>query len=333
MDTRGEVKIYDKDKTQPGYILYCAYAGDEIVIIDREGRAVHSWKVRPHVKLPELLPDGHVMFGWMRRGMVELDWNGHLSWRYNCQQHHDFYRHPDGRVVALCHEYRFNNRIWDGAMFKNCWFVEVDRAGNELWEWHSDEHIDELIELTGAKFPSKRDDWTHCNTVEALPATPLGEKDSRFREGNVLFSYRTIDTIGIIDRQTDRIVWAWGPGEIERQHMPTLLPNGRMLVFDNGSIRKQSRVIEIDPSTNEITWEYRLPDHAFSSALSGQEQLPNGNILICAGPPGVLLEVTREGEIVWEYHNRMPGGNPKGSHSVYRAMFCPAGQIEPRLQI
>ena len=67
-----------------------------------------------------------------------------------------------------------------------------------------------------------------------------------------------------------------------------------------------------------------------SSFVSGVRRLPNGNVLICAGVPGRLLEVTREGELVWSYQNpftrkvmtEVPDGPP--ANAVYRAVRFPS---------
>ena len=58
-------------------------------------------------------------------------------------------------------------------------------------------------------------------------------------------------------------------------------------------------------------------------------RLPNGNVLICAGVPGRFLEVTREGELVWDYQNPFartvmvddPDAPP--ATAVYRAVRVP----------
>ena len=46
------------------------------------------------------------------------------------------------------------------------------------------------------------------------------------------------------------------------QHAPTPLENGNILIFDNGVHRLDdplpfSRVIEVNPATNEIVWTYQ----------------------------------------------------------------------------
>ena len=113
-----------------------------------------------------------------------------------------------------------------------------------------------------------------------------------------------------------------------------MLDNGRVLLFDNGSHRQgqgvpYSRVIEVDPATNQIEWEYKgdPPLSFFSPVISSAERQPNGNTLICEGSTGRLFEVTRNKEIVWEYINPFTtlgaapaGGGPLDlANTVFRA--------------
>ena len=324
----GTVEKYDEQRVMPGYVLYSAYSGDAFFLINRKGEVVHRWEVRGPCKIGELLPGAILLFARMRDGVFEADWNNNILWKYHCRQHHDFCRKPNGNTIALCNEFMFDQRVFQGAIDKNAVFLEVDRDLNPIWEWHSNSCVEQLIEEFGVEFPYEHEDWTRSNTVESLPDTPLGRRDPRFREGNVIFSFRNLDLIGVVDYQTGKIAWGWGRGELDRQHMPTMLPDGKILIFDNGPHRKWSRIIELDPETKQITWEYRMPDYAFAGALSGQEQLPNGNLLICCAP-GVLLEINRQGEILWEYHNCAKGQNE--ATAVYRACWYPPEQVEPYL--
>ncbi|MCA8965984.1 MAG: aryl-sulfate sulfotransferase, partial [Planctomycetes bacterium] len=55
----------------------------------------------------------------------------------------------------------------------------------------------------------------------------------------------------------------------------------------------------------------------FSSHISGADRLPNGNVLIADGEGSRVIEVTRDGEVVWEMDrvesahdaDRLPNGN------------------------
>ncbi len=111
--------------------------------------------------------------------------------------------------------------------------------------------------------------------------------------------------------------------QIIGQHHAHIIPKGlpgagNLLVFDNGGssgygftnptahqrrqflARAGSRVLEVNPVTLELVWSYAGP-RFFGSNISGAQRLPNGNTLVTEGPGGRLFEVTREGQIVWEY--------------------------------
>ena len=71
-----------------------------------------------------------------------------------------------------------------------------------------------------------------------------------------------------------------------------------------------SKVIEVDPKTDEVVWSYAgsPPAQFFSGHISGATRLPNGAALlggglVCEGTSGRLFEVTRSGEVVWEWWN------------------------------
>ena len=101
-------------------------------------------------------------------------------------------------------------------------------------------------------------DWAHANTIEVLPPTPLENSDKRFKEGNLLFSLRHLDIIGIVDPFINEIVWCYGPGTLDGQHQPTMLPDGHILVFDNGTYRGHSIVRELDPETGSSVGNMKM---------------------------------------------------------------------------
>ena len=59
-------------------------------------------------------------------------------------------------------------------------------------------------------------------------------------------------------------MWRVGAPTVLQQHDPTELPNGNILVFNNGIFKPQgglpgSSVAEIERQTKEIVWEYVNP--------------------------------------------------------------------------
>ncbi len=114
---------------------------------------------------------------------------------------------------------------------------------------------------------------------------------------------------------------------------------GNILVFDNGdrNARPYSAVVEIGPplgpdgsypinrgfafGPEEPAWRYVAtpPESLFAPFISGAQRLPNGNTLICDGPAGRFLEVTREGETVWSYTVTNGGAADETGIAVFRA--------------
>ena len=79
---------------------------------------------------------------------------------------------------------------------------------------------------------------------------------------------------------------------------------------------------------NTTSWQYTAPDKysLFSPIMSSAQRLKNGNTMITSGIDGRILEVTPEGQTVWEYRNqykydyKLPDGSvaqPGGSITQY----------------
>ena len=121
--------------------------------------------------------------------------------------------------------------------------------------------------------------------------------------------------VGEFPRPVDSVA-----GQHDAHIIPKGLPGaGNVLIYDNqGSagfppvyleLFQGSRVIEVDPTTKEIVWQYDgLASGAqcwtfMSFHMSNARRLPNGNTLICEGSTGRIFEVTMDQEIVWEFVN------------------------------
>jgi hypothetical protein len=340
----------DKEHVCPGYILYTPlFSPGTAYLIDREGREVHRWDLPyPPGMYGYLLPNGNLfymgkvrdetwdrfpMWRWIKGGvLLEVDWTGRIVWEHvDPNHHHDARRTAAGGAIYLTIE-RVPADIatnvrggLPGSDRDGMWadgIVEVDAAGRRIWEWHALEHLDPETDRLPAN--ASRREWSHANSIVPLP-------DER-----VLVSFRNISTLAIIDKRTGGFVWKLGPGVLAQQHDPNLLPNGHILVFDNGIYRPQaelpfSRVIEIDPQTNDIVWQYRdnPPYNFFSPLMSGTCRLPNGNTLITEGAFGRLFEITPAGEVVWEYINPHfpPALDGLPDNSVFRASHYLADEI------
>jgi len=331
------LRKYTREKCAPGYVLYTPDHSNKFLLINMEGKIVHEWPAFTS-HFGYLLPNGHLLqdteFSPDREwGVIEMDWDGAEVWSCPCQVHHDFQRLENGNTMVLCEREIEDPRIAPGRLLSS-YLMEVTPRREVVWEWRSEDHIEDFTRTLGVQFPRPNPDWTHTNTVQVLPETPAS-RDRRFKAGNVIISPRELDAAVIIEKETGKIVWGWGPGTLSRQHATIVLPNGHLICFDNGRERKASAVWELDLLSGRIVWSYQGDEKEpfYASALSNAQRLPNGNTFICSGSKpdwGRLFEVTPEGEIVWEFQNPY-AEYAEGEKIVYRAYKYSPEMIEPFL--
>ncbi|MGH8143863.1 MAG: aryl-sulfate sulfotransferase [Steroidobacteraceae bacterium] len=288
-------------------------------------------------------------------------------------QHHDWDLLPNGDVLLLANKVGrlsgFGNRLMlDDVIY------EVTRDGRIVWTWKASQHLAEfgftaaqlkLLQRVSAQ------DYLHMNDMQVLGSNHWEHSgDQRFAADNILISSRNANFIAIISRSSGKIVWRIGPNftpwpqpyaaagvnklpfKVDRlsgQHDANMIGEGlpgagNILVFDNEGeggyppatmpLINGSRVLEINPVTDEVVWQYTGRKDAFYSPfISSAQRLPNGNTLIDEGIDGRFFQVTRQGRIVWEYVSPYalaggPGAAPQAPFRlVYRIQAVPYGWV------
>jgi len=170
-------------------------------------------------------------------------------------------------------------------------------------------------------------DWLHFNGLDHDPVTDriavsvhgLGEvwvldhaistEEAAGPAGDLLFRWGNPEAWGGL-----------GGRELYGHHDPTWLDSGRLLIFDNGRDRpggEYSRLVELElpldqgalrppaaeepPPSPAWTWTAPEPTDLVALFMSGAQRLPNGDTLLTDGPGGRLLQITSDGDILWEY--------------------------------
>lgn len=232
-------------------------------------------------------------------------------------QAHDFLMLENGNVLILSQPLRVRNlRRLDGPPAANLVetvIQEIDERGRVVFEWRSWEHVrvsDTAAEEEIQNAPPEVVSYMHGNGF----ALDL--------DGNIILSARRFDELIKINRTSGQIMWRMGSESAKNnqftfiddplngfsgQHHPQILPNGNLLLFDNGTSHdpQVSRAVEYELDqenrTARLVWSYS--DGRFSPAMGSVQRLPNGNTLIGwgTGPadrPNVT-EVTPDGEVVF----------------------------------
>lgn len=154
-----------------GYTLFAPINSAWVELIDMAGESVHRWKTDLGPSGAVYLTDeGHLLRcarletnprfrgGGIAGVLQRLDWDGTVLWEYRLAdedqtQHHDFEVLPNGNIVMIAWEMRFQDdlREWgrDPAQCaeQGLWpdaLIEIrptPEGGEVVWEWHSWDHM------------------------------------------------------------------------------------------------------------------------------------------------------------------------------------------------
>ncbi len=345
--TNAGVTRIDPKRAAPGYTLYTSTAEHAAFLVDQQGNLTHKWARRLDA-IPGLLDGRPEAERWLARqdfiyyrasrafangdllalvvvfgetpwaiGAVMLDKNSDVRWVTQYRTHHDIDVGPDGNIYLLSQEILASpprgQEYLQRPLFDDGVLV-LDRSGNEL------RHVSLLKAIRNSEYAhilfdahDPRGDLLHTNTIDVV--TPgQAELFPFLATGQVVVNFRNLDFMAAVDLDSEEITWALA-GPWRQSHDPDLLDNGRILMFDNLSIPGWSRVIELDPQTQVINWQYRgtPEDPLRSDTLARQQRLANGNTLITSSLQARLVEVTPDHQVVWEYfhpnHTRHNGRN------------------------
>ena len=257
---------------------------------------------------------------------VKFDKDSNVLWKFVDNVHHDMDVERDGSIVTLTHAFRSTAEVPYIYAERNTSYVLDDY----LVQLSPDGAVVKKVSILDALAKSPHHDmlrviedfeWDplHANSVDVIGAD-FARRHSFAAAGQVLVSLRSRDAVVIVDMETEMVTWAsYGP--FHRQHDAVALDNGHLLLFDNrGHVGPggPTRIIEMDPETLEIDWTFagNESEWLYSRTRGTQQCLPNDNCLITESDGGRILEVTRAGQVVWEFRNPALCGNKQDSIGV-----------------
>ena len=111
----------------------------------------------------------------------------------------------------------------------------------------------------------------HQNDVDVLTAE-RAQRFPFFLAGDLLLSFRSINLIVVIDPKTLKVKWHHS-GHFSRQHDPDWGVNGEIIIYDNRSHQKYSRILSIDPQSQRIKTLIDGKEWGFYQFAQGNQHL------------------------------------------------------------
>lgn len=339
------VVVHDRRGVAPGYLMFANRGACNAQLMANDGTVLHAWQgaVEGFWSDVELLPDGGLLVvgatndafadQLTSRFLQRLRWDSSIEWQAAFPAHHDIEQAPGDRILALSSVERAVPRFRNMELIDD--HVVIADASGRIVEEYSlfdlFESSPQAVAWGNYHLPQRRNGKTvidafHANTVQWVHPPSRNEKNPIYREGNVLVCLRHQNLVLIFGRETKRVLWSWGRDDLQGPHSSRMLPNGNVLIFDNGSVRRTSRVVEVDPRTNKVVWTYeaRRPKDFFTPAGGSCQRLKNGNTFVAETSKGRLFEVNAKGRTVWRYVN--PATDPQEPR---RATIHAAKRLDP----
>ena len=326
-----------------------------LVAIDGEGYIVWYYRAPDKDRMPQqpqamaLKPNGNILYiaahlPATSHGLVEITPLGEEVDRLvgECPPdgpiHHEVHMLADGRVMYLS-RYILRPGFGDPRVPQ-----EADSIG--IWDQTTGENrivwkLGDFASPADRTKPSSdvtlpgHHMWAGCDRDETVQDWSHGNSTFVAGDGSVLASFRNMDQIISIAPDFQSIRWRLGgPGsdftfpdprdKFYHQHAAVPIPNGNVLLFDNGNFRPgkeggwYSRALELELDLETMTarkvWEFRHAPDIFSPCCSNVHRLENGNTLVAFGQSRgelccrvfTVVEADPAGEVVWELEHRYP---------------------------
>lgn len=312
---------WDRARASGGLNLYSSGHAATALLLDMSGRVLHTWS-RPYREVfPDrpsknfestgawrrvaLRPeDGHLLAIYEGLGIVHLDADSKIVWASANRAHHDARWRPDGSVLTLTRVLHADQGPQGTPLYED-FVTELNPDGQER------RRVSVLAALKASPYadllkraPTDTGDLLHTNAVFPL-ADQQKDPTGGTGPGRVLLSLRHLDAIAVLDLNRKRLVWAATGGWIH-QHDVQISRSGALMMFDNrGAPGGTSRALSLRLWDLEPLWSWSGPPRLplLSEVLGAVAELPNGHVLVTESTRGHAVEVTRGGEVVWEFLN------------------------------
>lgn len=310
--------------TSPLTMLELNGAFKGFVLVDGAGRPVWRWRTRGAPQGFTRRANGNFVFNDLASGLFEVTIAGDVVHELPPLAagarvpHHDVIATPANTILFIAQETR-------GTITGDCIWEWNPESGAAVRRFSVFDFYDPELDWAAR---SVSYDWVHANSLA------LGD------HGNVILSLNWLDQVISIAPNWKSIEWKAGGrastfafdagSSFQGQHTAAMLPNGHLLMFDNGrdrvGDRRYSRGLELAldrrSGAARAVWSFRPTPDIYAPYVGATRRLANGNTLVFFGMasggssgatgPVAGYEVRPNGSVAWS----ITVGNVK---TVYRA--------------
>ena len=325
-----KLKLNQKSTSFKGYILLKAFFNPgSLVLIDDQAEIIwHHLYDTTTVRAFNFSPDGTIISLVDSSTIEMMDMLNLQIQSFDTKiigiekLHHDIIEDNGGKIVGLGYSSTFQNLVKSGGHVNDT--ITGDRIlvfspqEGVTWEWDILDHINPL-EFNDINI--LKSDLAHANSISF-------DSDSNF-----LVSFRNLNQVWKIDRETGKVMWKLGEnGDFDLEdtnlnfiHQHDVHKNrfGDLMMFDNGfRDRNYSRILSLRYFSGDNTWRpvlnIKLDENHTTFRMGSARFINDSQILVSVPKRHMQLSVMdTEGNIVW---------NAVMDKTSFRAIF-----IEPEL--
>lgn len=278
--------------------------------------------------------DGSVVFNYDYAGTVKLDNCGKIIWTLSEQTHHSVEKSENGGYwIGSRREIKSdpNLRLFPFKPFYvEDLIIKVSEDGKiektiSVPEILKNNQLFPILTSIGHNMSELGIEWdreiVHLNKIGELKSN-ISNDYKNLEKGDLIISERTYNLILIFSPKTLKVKW-YRVGPWVRQHDPEFFPNGEVHIFNNNSYdlikpnfldtekseNSSSNIIKFNLNT-EIGVVRPIKEPFFSRIQGKLEpSFDYKRTMITVSENGTVLEVDNDGNLLWKFVNKVPGGS------------------------
>lgn len=300
-----DTEIVKNNGSTSGLNLFVHPNSEMVYLADNEMDVRYSWNVseldEPTAAPSVILEGGDIVVVNAHKSIYKFDRNGSVVWKDDELHWHNVADiDNEGNIISTYKK----KRTEEGKTFLDQMIVTIKPENGEIIQEFSvyDALAQENVDILEEGLPgevTEHFDPIHINKVEVLEETYAPDLE----KGDIVFSARNIDTVGVIDSETKKTEWIHRE-DLQVQHYPDIAENGDIFIFNNRKPEAGNSEIVKLPAGNRSAMEEVVDeeDVSFYSRVMGAVQsLRKDRLLITPTRDARALEYDLESErVVWE---------------------------------